>query len=152
MPVITAGAQHDVRSTRQTTVKAVRSDRRNPARGVDERGSVGNVVAGCDSVDRRSTPQGNRRSNAGSPPQGSRPLTKRLRAAYNSGKLRLLAEIRRVWGIGDKCQVYRPQPAIFTPEVECVLTPVPVDEDDHMCLTVPRMERMFDAETVTAFL
>jgi len=68
---------------------------------VDERGSVGNVVAGCDSVDRRSTPQRNRRSNAGSPPQGSRPLTKRPRAAYNSGKLGLLAEIRRIWGIGD---------------------------------------------------
>jgi len=51
-----------------------------------------------------------------------------------------------------QCPVDRPQPAVLAPEVEGVFPPVPVDEDDCVFLPVPRMERMFDAETVTAFL
>lgn len=37
LPVTTAGARYDVRFTCRTTLKAVRSDRRNTARGVDGR-------------------------------------------------------------------------------------------------------------------
>ena len=57
-------------------------------------------------------------------------------------------------GVPAVCQrpVDRPQPAVFAPEVQRVFPPVAVDDDDRVLLPIPRMERMFDAEPITAFL
>lgn len=64
---------------------------------------------------------------------------------------RQLHEVVRIAHV-RQCPVDRPQPPIFTPEVESVLPPVAMREGQRVSLTSARVERMVDQERPIGFL